>query len=200
MEEQSSSVAARKRHNRVSMRRLSMFMISVLLYLFPGRRVQFDGIPIIDGLRPKLFSLGKITIGTKCVFRSFRLRQQVTALEGGTLQIGPNSFFNDGVTICASTRIQIGHSCKIGDMVYIYDTDFHSVSPDTTIGRKAVTIGNNVWIGTNSMILAGTTIGDHAVIAAGSIVTGEIPPKSLAAGNPARVIKSFECSDDWVRP
>jgi len=50
------------------------------------------------------------------------------------------------------------------------------------------------------MILAGTTIGDHAVIAAGSIVTGEIPPKSLAAGNPARVIKSFECSDDWVRP
>jgi acetyltransferase-like isoleucine patch superfamily enzyme len=78
-------------------------------------------------------------------------------------------------------------------------TDFHAVSPGDSVKQKAVSIGDNVWIGANSMVLAGSCIGNHSIVAAGSIVTGEIPPKSLAAGNPARVIKTFDAPDDWIR-
>jgi acetyltransferase-like isoleucine patch superfamily enzyme len=56
-----------------------------------------------------------------------------------------------------------------------------------------------VWVGAKSIILPGSVIGDHCVIAAGSIVTGEIPAKSLVAGTPVRVIKTLNIPDGWIR-
>jgi acetyltransferase-like isoleucine patch superfamily enzyme len=106
---------------------------------------------------------------------------------------------NDGTNVCAAKRITIGASTKIGDMTYIYDTDFHQISASDPVNCKPVRIGKNVWIGSNCMILAGAIIGDHSVIGAGSIVTGEIPPRSLAVGSPARVVKTFSVADDWIR-
>jgi acetyltransferase-like isoleucine patch superfamily enzyme len=50
------------------------------------------------------------------------------------------------------------------------------------------------------MVLAGSEIGDHAVIAAGAVVRGRVPPRSVVAGSPAKVVRTFECADDWVRP
>jgi acetyltransferase-like isoleucine patch superfamily enzyme len=84
-------------------------------------------------------------------------------------------------------------------MTYIYDTNFHEISPEKPTKNAPVSIGNNVWIGTKSIILPGSVIGDHCVIAAGSIVTGAIPAKSLAAGAPARVIKTLNIPDGWIR-
>ena len=115
------------------------------------------------------------------------------------LEVGDDALFNDGIVLCAAKSIKIGHSVKIGDMVYIYDTHFHQVCPDEPLTEAPVSIGNNVWIGANSMVLAGASIGDHSVIAAGSIVTGAIPARSLAAGTPARVIRTFEVPDGWIR-
>jgi acetyltransferase-like isoleucine patch superfamily enzyme len=115
------------------------------------------------------------------------------------LEIGYSSFLNDGVNICATQSVRIGHHAKIGDMAYIYDTDFHEVSPDAPIKHAPVFIGNNVWIGAYSMVLPGAVIGDHSVIAAGSIVTCAIPTKSLAAGSPARVIRTLNVPDGWLR-
>jgi acetyltransferase-like isoleucine patch superfamily enzyme len=101
--------------------------------------------------------------------------------------------------VCASQFIKIGHSAKIGDMVYIYDTDFHEIEPHQPVKQSAISIGNNVWICAHSMVLAGSSIGDHSIVAAGSIVTGDIPAKSLAAGTPARVIKRLNVPDNWIR-
>jgi maltose O-acetyltransferase len=84
-------------------------------------------------------------------------------------------------------------------MVYIYDTDFHATAPNRIAKTEDVKISDNVWIGANSMVLAGASIGRHSVIAAGSIVTGEIPPNCVAAGRPATVLKTFEAPDDWIR-
>ncbi len=84
-------------------------------------------------------------------------------------------------------------------MTFIYDTDFHEISPDAPTRYSPVIIGGNVWIGANSMILPGAVIGDHTVVAAGSIVTGEIPAKSLAIGSPARVVKKLDVPDGWIR-
>ena len=72
-------------------------------------------------------------------------------------------------------------------------------SPDSPVSQAPVMIGNNVWIGARAMILAGSRIGDHAVIAANSVVNGDVPARSVAAGAPARVVRTFEAPDNWVR-
>ena len=63
---------------------------------------------------------------------------------------------------------------------------------------KKITIGNNVWIGTNAVILPGVTIGENSIIGAGSIVTKDVPPNVVAVGNPCRVMRSIKESDDRV--
>ena len=160
---------------------------------------SFASPPIIRGLWPDIVNEGSMIVGKKCVIRSFRLKPQISVLPNAVLEFGDNAFMNDGINICAAVSIKIGHSVKIGDMVYIYDTDFHAIAPDRAPRRRAIVIGDNVWIGSNSMILAGSQIGNHSVIAAGSVVTGPIPAKCVAAGSPARVISTFDAPDDWVR-
>ena len=101
-----------------------------------------------------------------------------------------------GVTICAKSSVVIGNRVVIGAGVTIADTDFHSLDPvvrsspqDAKEARfKAVEIGNDVFIGGGSYVLKGSRIGNAAVIGAGSVVTGIVPPYAIYAGNPARQV------------
>ena len=98
-----------------------------------------------------------------------------------------------GATISCSNRIQIGKGTLIGSGVIITDSDAHPINPfqrqDRSYIRTApVRIGEHVFIGARAMVLKGATIGDGCVIGAGSVVTGRIPPMSIVAGNPARVV------------
>jgi len=175
-------------------------MVYVLKWFMKRKGVDFEDIPSFIGPWPDFNNEGGLlSIGTSCSFRSFRLRHRITVKKNGELRFGNNLYLNDGVCICASQSIRIGDYTKIGDMTSIYDTNFHQILPDEPPRQAPVIIGKNVWIGANSMILAGSTIGDHTVIAAGSIVTGEIPAKSLAAGSPAIVVKTINVPDNWVR-
>jgi acetyltransferase-like isoleucine patch superfamily enzyme len=61
-------------------------------------------------------------------------------------------------------------------------------------------IEDNVWIGRAAIVLPGVTVGRHSVVAAGAIVVDDVPPRSVVAGSPARVVSTFDCPDDWVRP
>ena len=171
----------------------------IINWFLKRRNVKCDGTPSFSGHWPDINNGGKISIGVNCCFRSFRLRQHITIRKNAELEIGYKSYLNDGVNICSTQSIRIGHHAKIGDMTYIYDTDFHEVSPDAPLKQAPVSIGNNVWIGAKSIILAGSVIGEHSVISAGSIVTGEIPAKSVAVGSPARVIKTFNVPEGWLR-
>lgn len=111
------------------------------------------------------------------------------------ITIGDGTTISNNVSIIACSEIKIGKKCQIGDLVVIYDCDFHEINPKSrndTIGEVIpVQIGNNVWIGSRVMILKGVTIGNNSVIAAGSIVTKSIPNNSLAAGCPAKVIRDI---------
>jgi maltose O-acetyltransferase len=111
------------------------------------------------------------------------------------IAIGAGTITSNNVTIISCESISLGQGCQIGDQVMIIDCDFHEVNPETRInstgGISPVVIGNNVWLGSRVIILKGVQIGDHSVVAAGSIVFSSIPERSLAAGVPARVIRSL---------
>jgi len=109
--------------------------------------------------------------------------------------IGNRNQTSNNIVMVASQRIVIGNDCQIGDQVAIYDCDFHEIAPLTrnqSCGpTMPVTIGDNVWLGSRVMVLKGVTIGDNSVVAAMSVVTKSIPPNYLAAGIPAKVIRSI---------
>ena len=100
-----------------------------------------------------------------------------------------SGFINENVQIVCAENISIGEGCNIGRDVIIRDYDGHLIDPEQPISAP-VRIGDHVWIGQRAIILKGVTIGDGAVIAAGSIVTGDVPAGALAAGVPAKVIRT----------
>lgn len=111
----------------------------------------------------------------------------------------------NGAYIHAKECIKIGRNCVVASGVNIIDSNGHEVySLDRTVGTDTpmpINIGNNVWIGVNTIVLKGTNIGDNCVVAAGSVVKGVYPPNSIIQGNPAIVVKSLNidlAKDDTI--
>ena len=112
----------------------------------------------------------------------------IRVVKGGSLILN-GGFINENVQITCASKISIGKGCTIARDVIIRDYDSHTIEEDGFQMMKPIIIGGNVWIGNRAMILKGVTIGDGAIIAAGAIVTKNIPSKTIAAGVPAKVIK-----------
>lgn len=119
---------------------------------------------------------------------SFYYQADVQIFKGGVLTLG-TSFINNNCRIRCRKSITIGNNCAISHDVTIVDSDFHTIVGSEEDGLP-VHIGDRVWIGTRCLILKGVTIGEGAIIAAGSVVTKDIPAGVLAAGSPAKVIKT----------
>ncbi len=115
--------------------------------------------------------------------------------QSSRIEIRAHTILSNNVSVIACERITIGEYCLIGDAVTITDSDFHELSPegrhDGAGATAAVTIGNNVWLGSRVVVLKGVTIGDGTVIAAGAVVVNDVPARALAAGVPAKVIRSL---------
>lgn len=104
------------------------------------------------------------------------------------LKIGNNTSIGDRTEIHCGKEITIGDYCNISWDVVILDRDYHKLNTQEYI-YKPVHIGDKVWIGCRSIILKGVSIGSGAVVAAGSVVTKDVPANSVVAGNPAKIIK-----------
>ena len=109
------------------------------------------------------------------------------------IKIGDYCLISPGVRISSAQSIRIGDNCMFAANVIISDSDWHGIYNRIRPFRctKPVTIENNVWLGERVIVNKGVTIGENSVVGAGSIVTKSIPANSVAAGNPARVIKSI---------
>ncbi len=110
----------------------------------------------------------------------------IVLFKNATLTLG-NSFINSDAKIRCHKSITIGDDCAISHDFTIMDSNAHYLDGDNK--TKPVVIKDHVWIGTRVTILSGVTVGDGAVIAAGSIVTKDVPAHSLVGGNPAKVLK-----------
>lgn len=106
---------------------------------------------------------------------------------GALIEIGDGTFVNHRTELVAHERVSIGRDCLLAWDVLVLDSDSHSV--DGAAPTAPVTIGDRVWIGCRATVLKGVTVGDGAVIAAGSVVVRDVPPRALVAGNPARVVR-----------
>lgn len=113
---------------------------------------------------------------------------------GSNISLGKNVFFNFNCVVLDVARVSIGDHVLFGPCVQIYTAAHPMDASERRRGLelgKPVTIGSDVWIGGGAIICPGVTIGARAVVGAGSVVTRDIPPDVIAAGNPCRVIRSL---------
>nr|MBQ4455475.1 acyltransferase [Clostridia bacterium] len=111
----------------------------------------------------------------------------IVLFKGAALELGKDSFINSDCKIRCHRKIVIGDDCAISHDFTVMDSDAHKLNGHSS--TEPVIIGNHVWIGTRVTILNGVHVGDGAVIAAGSIVTRDVPPGTLVGGVPMKVIK-----------
>ncbi len=113
---------------------------------------------------------------------------------GYNIESGENVYFNVNCVVLDSMKITIGNNVFIGPGTHIYTAThpLDAIERQTIEFSKPVTIGNDCWIGGNTVICPGVTIGNGCTIGAGSVVTKDIPDHSLAVGNPAKVIRKLD--------
>jgi len=147
-------------------------------------KVIFRTVPIIEDFK-KL----KICIGNNVV-----LKKNVIIRGGGLLKIGENTHIGAFSIIGCNSKVIIGNNCMIADCVTIRDTNHNFSRIDIPmnqqgISTKEVIIEDDVWIGHGAIILKGVKIGKGSIVGAGSVVTKNVPPFSVVAGNPGEIIK-----------
>jgi acetyltransferase-like isoleucine patch superfamily enzyme len=147
----------------------------------------------------------------KCQIGSYtHIRGEILITKNGRFKIGDHSFIGPGSRIWAQKNIEIGSFVLISHLVDIHDSNSHSLNwrnrrseaislfennvviDSGDVDSESVIIEDDVWIGFKSSILKGVKIGRGSIIAAGSLVTKDVPPYTLVAGNPAKVIRYLE--------
>lgn len=133
---------------------------------------------------------GTVVDDTVRVFPPFNINY------GLTTRFGRDSFVNFGCTFLALGGITIEEGAFIGPHC-VLATEYHPEDPSKrhSLLTMPITIGRNAWLGANVKVLAGVTIGENAIVAAGSVVTKDVPPDTVVAGSPARVIRPIKSDE-----
>ncbi len=163
-----------------------------------GKHLKLNGIPSISR-----FPMSKISLGNDCTINSsynstgmgiYKRSRIVTVEKFAKILIGNNVGLS-GATILSASNITIEDNVIIGAHSIIMDTDRHNINARQRLTGKAasspVLIKKGSWIGMNSTILKGVTIGENVIIGANSLVTRDIPDNVIAGGNPCKIIKNL---------
>jgi len=145
--------------------------------------------------RPVIRNGGAMRFGQRLRLVSTVARCELVSGAEGRLEVGDGVFINYGCSISANQLVRIGHRCSIGTHVIIMDNDFHQIDPQRRDERPAsapIVLEENVWLGARVIVLKGVTIGHDSTVGAGSVVTRDLPPRCVAAGVPARVIRKLD--------
>ena len=160
-----------------------------------ARRITFElngayhSMPEVRDLFARLFG--------KPVDSSFRVFPPFYTDFGKNITVGKNVFINACFHFQDQGGITLGDNCLVGHNV-VFATLNHGFAPEErqSMLPAPIVVGRNVWIGSNSTILQGVTIGDNSIIAAGSVVTKDVPANAIVAGVPARFIRSISPEEE----
>ncbi len=155
---------------------------------------HFFGMPVIRMTRGSRVEMGKNIVAlSKARFNEIGVIQPVMfslVTEHAVIRIGDGVGLS-GCTLSARTNVEIGAGTMIGSGALIMDHDAHPLtSSSTEVASRPVRIGLRVFIGARAIILKGVNIGADAVIGAGAVVTKDVPAGAVAAGNPARIVRT----------
>lgn len=145
---------------------------------------------VLDALRE-----GRLEIGAQTLLEP---HVWLTAPGSARIRIGSGTFLNVGVMIAALELVEVGDHCMLANGCFVTDSNHRFDDPDRPVpwqgfSTKGPTrIGDNVWCGVNVVVGSGVRIGERSVIGANSVVTSDIPPFSVAAGAPAKVLRAIE--------
>ncbi len=184
-----------------------VFYKCVTYWVYTFENLQL-GKNVVFKLMPQILrhTDAKISIGNGCTINSSNYGYHINMFSKcklyadrpyASIEIGENTRIH-GTCIHAYNKIQIGKNCLIAANTNIIDGNGHELSMEnpqnrinTTDGGKSIIIEDNVWIAANCIILGGSKIGSGAIITAGSVVKGTVPPKSIFGGNPAVLLKQY---------
>jgi acetyltransferase-like isoleucine patch superfamily enzyme len=157
-------------------------MIVVRLYYLWKHRAFVSGRAEVD-LAPST------SWGKGCVISAFtKVKISGPFVMGQRVQISTGCFLGAGVAgLTLGDDVLISPNCTILTGTYLYDRLDVPLQEQGTVS-KGVRVGHRVWIGSNSVVLPGTVLGDNVIVSAGSVVSGAVPPNSIVLGNPAKVI------------
>ncbi len=152
---------------------------------------------VLEALRDGRLELGDGTLFEPGVW--------ITAPGQARIRIGRGTFLNLGVMVAAAELVEIGDHCMLANGCFVSDSSHRFDDPALPVTWQGFTskgptrIGDNVWCGANVVVTTGVTIGERSVIGANSVVTHDIPPFSIAAGAPAKVLRTIEYTPPVVR-
>ena len=137
---------------------------------------------------------GRLEVGAGTLFEP---NVWITAPAPARVRIGEGTFLNIGVMVAATALVEIGSHCMLANGCFVTDGNHRFDDPDKPVpwqgfsSKGPTRVGDNVWCGANVVITSGVTVGERCVIGANSVVTRDLPPRSIAAGAPARVLQTI---------
>ncbi len=184
-------------------------MIVSMLRTITGRSAHLKGPKTRIGRTAVIDNIQRRGDAIKIGSNSIILGQLLVFRHGGQIAVGDDCFIGENVRIWSAARIQIGNRVLISHDVNIFDNDTHPFDararhqhylaiaaaghPESIdLGEVPVVIEDDAWIAAKAMVLKGVTIGRGAVVGAGSVVTRDVPPFTVVAGNPARPVRQLD--------
>ncbi|TNM39805.1 acyltransferase [Nocardioides albidus] len=167
----------------------------------PGACLAF---PLSDVVNAAAIHVGRDTLIGKYATLAVGYGPTQEVLPARGLVIGERCVLGARICITAHESIEIGDDVWFGQDVFVSDASHGYENPDIPIGRQfgahqPVRIGSGSWIGHGAMILPGTTIGRNVVVAAGSVVRGDVPDHAVVGGVPAKLIRRRDAAGGWAR-
>jgi acetyltransferase-like isoleucine patch superfamily enzyme len=162
-----------------------------------ARREAFVRWPVHGNVLEALRS-GRLELGPHVLFEP---HVWITIADGGRVSIGEGTFLNLGTMVACQESVTIGaycmfaNGCFVSDASHRYDDRNRPVPWQGFTTKGPTSIGDNVWCGTNVVVTSGVSVGERCVIGANSVVTRDLPPFSIAAGAPAKVLRQVEYPD-----
>ena len=165
---------------------------------FKKKFISIDGMPAVFGIwNVRVFgpniSLGKnvVIVAPRGIFSWLTTIKY--ANHEGSIEIGDNVLLMPGIRISSASKITIKDDCMLSHGCYLTDADWHDVYDRTRLGKvKPITLEKGAWIGDSAMICKGVTVGENSIVGAKAVVTKDVPPNTIVAGNPAKIVGSID--------